>query len=485
MILLLTLDRTASFDTSVVMFGTLGCGKSSIINLLAGEPIAQVSADVQPCTKRSRWYQVSIGEKRFRLWDTPGFRLAYVGDSSHLLPYEQAHALLRNIADGVNLILLCARKDEISASLGSLYRLINDFLCDGRIRIALVITHLDTPDEQWWERNKCTISQRTNIPVQSIPHVCVTAGQTDCDQSKQALKELLQTHAAGITLNSSRATPSVNLTTHCGLSPPEATALSEEFNKPRRPFNVVFFGETGAGMSSVINLLVGYPVAEVSLGMKTCTLESRSYRINTGMLQFRVWDTMGLSEAYAGQDMCGRALENAARLIRDLSGEGGIDLLVFCKRSGKLTAFDVCAIRLFEAFFCEGQVPVAVVVTHLEWQNRMEKWWEVNGDGLVKAIGRNVIGHACITSLASDHASAIGLGSKLLESRLSIQDMLEDCVSSRSILAKVEANSAKSTPNQPGVMGNAPRKITVTNLIDRCGLTKRQAEELIKLRYGA
>ena len=36
-----------------------------------------------------------------------------------LLPHEQAHAVLRNLPDGVHLIL---RKDGIAPSLGSLYR---------------------------------------------------------------------------------------------------------------------------------------------------------------------------------------------------------------------------------------------------------------------------------------------------------------------------------------------------------------------------
>ncbi|KAF8550569.1 kinase-like protein, partial [Imleria badia] len=93
---------------NVVLFGTLGCGKSSIINLLADEPIAQISTgiDVHPCTKRPRWYEISIGQRRFRLWDTMGFHFAREGDVSPLLPYEQALAVLRNLTDGANLILL-------------------------------------------------------------------------------------------------------------------------------------------------------------------------------------------------------------------------------------------------------------------------------------------------------------------------------------------------------------------------------------------
>ena len=260
-----------------MLFGAVGCGKSSIVNLLSEESVAHVSADVEPCTKRPRWYQISIGDRRVRLWDTTGFRPAHGGDTSHLLPYEQAHAVLRNLPDGVNLILLCARKDGISPSLGRLYWLINDFFYGGRAPIVFVVTHFDTPDEQWWERNQDTITERTGIPVQSIPHARVTMVQTDRDQSKQALEALLRTYAAAIAPISARldlsshTTTSLDLTTRFRLSSPEVTALVETFGKPLRPFNVVLFGQTGAGMSSVINLLVGHPVTEVSIGLKTCT----------------------------------------------------------------------------------------------------------------------------------------------------------------------------------------------------------------------
>ncbi|KAF8548050.1 kinase-like protein [Imleria badia] len=119
---------------NVVLFGATGCGKSSIINLLAENPIVEVPTDVDPCTKRPRWHEIFIGNRQMRLCDTMGFRLAREGDTNPLLPYKQAHTVLRNLTDGVNLILLCARKDEIFASLGGLYRLIKDFFYGGRAR---------------------------------------------------------------------------------------------------------------------------------------------------------------------------------------------------------------------------------------------------------------------------------------------------------------------------------------------------------------
>ena len=422
---------------NVVLFGALGCGKSSIINLLADEPIAQVSTDVDPCTKRPRWYEVSIDEKRFRLWDTMGFHLARGGDTNPLLPYEQAHAVLRNLTGGINLILLCARKDGIFASLGGLYWLISDFFYSGRAPMAFVVTQCDTPDVGWWERNQDIIAQRTGIPVHFIPHACITTIQTGCDQSKQTLKALLENYATTvppITLRldlSSYKTASLRLAIHCGLSKFEATTLVKQFNRPHRPFNVVFFGKAGSGKSSVINLLAGHPIAQVSSGVNVCTSEFHSYKIATqGMQQFQIWDTVGFDPVSSFDESSGsRAGVNAAQLIRYLSGEGGIDLIVFVKIRGPLTPSELHCYRLFEEVLCEGRVPVALVITHLESYNPMETWWRTNGDSFLRVLSGKVIGHACITSHMSGVAEDPWFSEKLEKSRLSIQDMLEDCVS--------------------------------------------------------
>ena len=451
-----------------MLFGAVGCGKSSIVNLLSEEPIAHVSADVEPCTQRPRWYQVSIGDRRLRLWDTMGFRPAHGGDTSHLLPYEQAHAVLRNLPDGVNLILLCARKDQILPSLGSFYWLINDFFYGGRAPIAFAVTHPDAPDERWWERNQVVIAQRTGIPVQSIPHVCVTTLQTGCDQSKKALKELLQTFATAITpipprLDlSSHATACVNLVTHCGLSRPEARALVEKFSRPLRPFNVVFFGEAGVGKSSVINLIAGNPIAKVSSGSYACTLDTCAYRISTGMQQFQIWDTVGFHPAPMGHDIPNtRAVMNATQLIRSLSREGGIDLIVFIKTCDRLTPSELNCYRLFDKVLCGGKVPTALVVTHLEFHNPMERWWKMNGKDLVKSTGGIVIGHACITSLESHDPDDIQLDRKLMESRLSVQAMLEDSVSSYVERARLQGISAKLSLKTTGRWVMCTKKMTV------------------------
>ncbi|KAF8441431.1 P-loop containing nucleoside triphosphate hydrolase protein, partial [Boletus edulis BED1] len=140
----------------VALFGVTGCGKSSIVNLLADKSVADVSTGVEACTKRARWYPISLGEKTFRLWDTMGFNQAETKDMNPLSPYEQAHALLRNLQDGgVDLLVFCKQNGRLSASELNNFRLFQEFLCEGQIPVAFIITHLEfhNPMEKWWEAN--------------------------------------------------------------------------------------------------------------------------------------------------------------------------------------------------------------------------------------------------------------------------------------------------------------------------------------------
>jgi tRNA U34 5-carboxymethylaminomethyl modifying GTPase MnmE/TrmE len=150
----------------------IGCGKSSIVNLLADMQLANVSTGVEACTRRTRWYPISLGEKKFRLWDTVGFDRVDANDIDTLSLYEQAHTLLRHLQGGVDLVLLCARKDGINASLRNLYWLLKSFFFGGRAQVALVLTHFDTPDDQWWDRNMDVIAQQCEIPISPtcMPH---------------------------------------------------------------------------------------------------------------------------------------------------------------------------------------------------------------------------------------------------------------------------------------------------------------------------
>ncbi|KAF9231935.1 P-loop containing nucleoside triphosphate hydrolase protein [Melanogaster broomeanus] len=181
-----------------------------------------------------------------------------------------------------------------------------------------------------------------------------------------------------------------------------------------RPVNVVF-GEMGVGKSSVINLIAGRPVANVSTNPQGCTMSSTQYSFDVGGRQFRIWDTVGLANPEMGTNSYLAAVESAVELIQQLSQEGGLDLLLFCILGGRLSATTQRNYRLFYEVLCGCAVPISLVVTHLENETAMEDWYSRHYDDLEK-YGIKSTGYACVTGLPGH--------SKSEESKVAIEKLL-------------------------------------------------------------
>ncbi|KAI6044683.1 P-loop containing nucleoside triphosphate hydrolase protein [Pisolithus marmoratus] len=130
--------------------------------------------------------------------------------------------------------------------------------------------------------------------------------------------------------------------------------------------NIILFGETGVGKSSVVNLIAGRPVAEVSPDVEGCTLQSKEYKFDVGKVRVSIWDTVGLEEPEMGVNGYIPAIEKAWLLIKRLREAGGVDLLLFCIRGNRVTMTTQSNYRLFYEILCGQQVPIALVITHLE-----------------------------------------------------------------------------------------------------------------------
>ena len=161
-----------------------------------------------------------------------------------------------------------------------------------------------------------------------------------------------------------------------------------------RSLNIVLFGQTGSGKSSVINLIAGRQVAEVSHGADACTLSFNPYTFPVNGRIFHIWDTVGLDEP----DTELEAIEGACDLIHQLTSQGGVDLFIFCIRAPRITVTSRANYRLFYEVLGRSSVPIASVITHLEQEVDMEKWWERNVKQREK-LGLNFAGHACVTGL--------------------------------------------------------------------------------------
>ena len=163
--------------------------------------------------------------------------------------------------------------------------------------------------------------------------------------------------------------------------------------------NILIVGDVGVGKSSLVNLIAGDDRAITSSGAKSCTFRSQEYIITLDGVEFALHDTAGLHEAQGNMKTSDYldAIHQAYALISRLERSGGTSLLVFCMKGGRISITMQQTYNLFVEVLCNHQVPVVIVVTHLEMFDNMEEWWREN-DGAIKEYGLRSLGHACITT---------------------------------------------------------------------------------------
>ncbi|KIK42914.1 hypothetical protein CY34DRAFT_82765 [Suillus luteus UH-Slu-Lm8-n1] len=250
----------------------------------------------------------------------------------------------------------------------------------------------------------------------------------------------------------------------------------------RRPKTIVLFGAAGAGKSSLINLMAKKEVAHTSPDMQRCTMHWQKFDIDFNNNSYTVFDTVGLEEPQLGIKEYLESVENAYYLIKELDSQGGIDLLLFCVRAGRVTATLQSNYRLFHEFFCEKKVPIVLAITNLEKEQRMEDWWDRNHHTFDK-YQIQVAGHACITA-----ANRMDGRHKDLyeESRTTIRKLVEHFTTDGQKQAWVGGNNllVSSMRKLRGLLAGGPnvrRKGLVHHLTKRCGISPDVAKELANM----
>ncbi|XP_037032054.1 uncharacterized protein LOC119071289 [Bradysia coprophila] len=141
-------------------------------------------------------------------------------------------------------------------------------------------------------------------------------------------------------------------------------------NKSNR--NVIIFGESGSGKSSLVNLLLGQERANVSDKAVGCTFNFQEYATPN----FNVYDTVGLSEGMSGTVRPDLAIKELMHLLQSL--HHGVALLIFVIQKGRIKKSLNKNYNLFVDGLCMKNVPVVLVITHCEMETVPGTWWNEN-----------------------------------------------------------------------------------------------------------
>ncbi|KAF7987024.1 hypothetical protein HWV62_131 [Athelia sp. TMB] len=324
---------------NVIIFGEVGAGKSSLVNLIRDDGAATTASSAEGCTFKSSSYGVTIGDTKIRLWDTAGLNEGDYGKVDLKRAIAGLYHLATNLQNGVSLLVYCMRGRITRATVAN-YMMFHKEICQSQVPIVLVITGLEQQEptmESWWKENE---REFTNAKMEFAGHACITAtkgklrkegymyaaqymesGLVTRDLISRKLRAggpwKLQKEGKIATISKTaynvlagwlgiervgiyKALHQV-LQDHCpgGLSRTELAAISDEKGLGA-PTNIVVFGESGAGKSSLINMIAGCNIAETTNTARGCTFSSTAYDVIIGASHFRLWDTAGMDENERG-----------------------------------------------------------------------------------------------------------------------------------------------------------------------------------------
>ena len=177
-------------------------------------------------------------------------------------------------------------------------------------------------------------------------------------------------------------------------------------------------------------MLIGRAVAPVSNDIGVAHQPIVEYRIpsseitgdtpphlhpSSSELMLRFYDTLGLEHRPSPWG----AIE--ARLKRS----GGVDLVVYCMRRGRLSSEQATHLRTIWKTFCQGDVPLVLVVSGVDYRRgSTEKWWEANGEDLKNAVQVSFTDYICLNTWEPAHPSWKHQGASYEEAQRHVRDLV-------------------------------------------------------------
>jgi predicted GTPase len=400
---------------NVIIFGESGAGKSSCVNMLDGDCDAKVSNKAATPTFTSICYEKTISDLRFRVFDAVGLDETIESEVKPQGVIDALRSLIHQLDGGVNLLVYVMQAPRIKDSAKQNYDMFFDGFCKRKVPIVIVVTGLEEEQKMdaWWETNGEDFNQ---YGMRFSGFACITAtkgkrkGTTypyedEYNKSKIQLQQLVYKHCLRVpwVMPPDSWLETVNTYIHSNVrifSDGSAPTTTPRTTTQSRPIpNVILFGESGVGKSSIINMINEQAKAPVSDSATGETFHNTSYEMTIFDSTVRVFDTSGLNEGTKGTVKAQVAIKRLYELICRL--QDGVHLLAFVMRAPRITDTVYQNYELFFEVFFQKKVPIAIILTGLENRENMDEWWKEN-EAAFDRYGMKFKGHACITSIRGE-----------------------------------------------------------------------------------
>ncbi|KAH7925663.1 hypothetical protein BV22DRAFT_415404 [Leucogyrophana mollusca] len=242
--------------------------------------------------------------------------------------------------------------------------------------------------------------------------------------------------------------------------------------------NVIICGDSGSGKSSVINLISETHVAPISSGAARCTPHYVRYPVRIQGAPFNLYDTAELEKEGRGDvDIVAQLY----KLMIDL--EDGVSLLVFCMGGPRIRVPTYSNWQISHEIFGKN-VPIVIVITHLEQDVPMDNCWRKNKATFHK-YGMVPFGHACITATRGkkDRSGRYMYEDEYEESRVKVSKLIEDtALAVPWKINRIQWLSEIATSLIGNRLCEAPE--ILVEMVQRCSMSKEEARELAERLRG-